>query len=195
MPETSTGLLQRVRDGTDTNSWQRFMDIYRPYLYGWLRRQSLQHEDIEDLVQEVLKTVAESLRDFKHNGQCGAFRCWMRTILVHRLRAFQRSTRIRSPIQANSDLLAMVAEQLEDPKSRLSKTWERDHDQYMARKLLELVEPDFQPTTWKAFRRVVLEASEPEAVAAELGISVESVYAAKSRVLMRLRQESQQFLI
>jgi RNA polymerase sigma-70 factor (ECF subfamily) len=57
-----------------------------------------------------------------------------------------------------------------------------------------LVEPEFTPSTWRAFRRVVLEGAPPTAVAAELGTSVNAVFIAKSRVLQRLRQEARGLL-
>src|SRR5438105_2749143 len=66
MAETSTGLLRRGQDGTDSDAWQRIVNLYTPLLFGWLRRYSLQSEDAEDLVQEVLKTVSQELSDFEH---------------------------------------------------------------------------------------------------------------------------------
>jgi RNA polymerase sigma-70 factor (ECF subfamily) len=54
---------------------------------------------------------------------------------------------------------------------------------------MKQIEPEFHPKTWQAFRRVVLEEAVPERVAAELALSLDSVYAAKSRVQRRLRQE------
>ena len=34
-----------------------------------------------------------------------------------------------------------------------TKEWDREHDLYLLEKLLTLVQPDFEPTTWMAFRR------------------------------------------
>jgi RNA polymerase sigma-70 factor (ECF subfamily) len=51
-----------------------------------------------------------------------------------------------------------------------------------------LIEPEFTPPTWQAFRRVVLDDAKPAVVAEELGLSVNSVLLAKSRVLKRLRE-------
>jgi RNA polymerase sigma-70 factor (ECF subfamily) len=51
-----------------------------------------------------------------------------------------------------------------------------------------MLEPDFRPATWTAFRRQVLDGEPAEAVAAELGTTVNAVLIAKSRVLQRLRQ-------
>jgi RNA polymerase sigma-70 factor (ECF subfamily) len=82
-----------------------------------------------------------------------------------------------------------VLEQLEDPNSALSQLWDREHDQHVTRRLLELIEPEFSATTWQAFRRVVLEGAKAAEVAAELGITANAVWIAKSRVLARLREE------
>jgi RNA polymerase sigma-70 factor (ECF subfamily) len=50
-------------------------------------------------------------------------------------------------------------------------------------------EGEFQPATWQAFWGLTVEGKSGAEVAAELGLSVDAVYAAKSRVLRRLRQE------
>jgi RNA polymerase sigma-70 factor (ECF subfamily) len=190
MPATSTGLLTRARDLTDRPAWERLVAIYEPLLHGWLRRQGVQHTDAEDLVQGVLSAVAAELQGFRHNGRTGAFRAWLRTMLVNRLRAFRRSQRVRSACQSGSDLLARLADVLDDPASDLTRRWDDDHDRFVAHRLLERVATEFQPKTWRAFCRVAVDGADPDQVAEELGISVASVYAAKSRVLRRLHDEA-----
>lgn len=190
MPATSAGLLARARDLTDRPAWERLVAIYEPLLHGWLRRQNVQHADAEDLVQGVLTAVAAELRGFQHNGRAGAFRSWLRAMLVNRLRAFRRSRRVRSVCQPESDLLTRLADALADPVGDLARRWDDDHDRFVARRLLDRVESEFQPATWQAFRRVTADGADPDQVAEELGISVASVYAAKSRVLKRLREEA-----
>ncbi len=71
-----------------------------------------------------------------------------------------------------------------------SGIWNQEHDRHVMRRLLELAEPSFAPSTWQAFRRQVIGGVAAAKVAVELGISLHSVYAAKSRVLNRLRQEA-----
>jgi RNA polymerase sigma-70 factor (ECF subfamily) len=58
----------------------------------------------------------------------------------------------------------------------------------VARQLLSVVRRDFSPTTWQAFLRV-MQGERPADVAADLKISVNAVYVAKSDVIKRLRQE------
>ena len=57
------------------------------------------------------------------------------------------------------------------------------------RRALELMQADFQPTTWKACWEYAVQGRPAEEVARELDTTVAVVYAAKSRVLRRLRQE------
>jgi RNA polymerase sigma-70 factor (ECF subfamily) len=80
-------------------------------------------------------------------------------------------------------------DELESPASALSQHWDREHDEYVATSLLRRVQGDFAPATWQAFRRHVLEGESAVRVALELGLSLNSVLLAKSRVLKRLRQE------
>ncbi len=82
-------------------------------------------------------------------------------------------------------------QQLEDPASAMSRLWNRQHDRHVVRQLLALYENRFAPNTWKAFCRVAIEGERADVVATELGISLNAVFIAKSRVLSRLRQESQ----
>ncbi len=54
---------------------------------------------------------------------------------------------------------------------------------------LKRIRPEFKPATWQAFHRLVLDEADPETAAAELGLSVNAVLIAKSRILARLRRE------
>jgi RNA polymerase sigma-70 factor (ECF subfamily) len=58
----------------------------------------------------------------------------------------------------------------------------------VANRLLEMIAPDFEPTTWQAFL-LLTEGRRAAEVAAQLGVSVNAVYIAKSRVMTRLQQE------
>lgn len=193
MSATSATLLERLRDRADAEAWQRLVDLYTPLLTGWLRRHALQAADVDDLVQEVLAAVAREAPQFRHSGRPGAFRHWLRTILANRLREFWRGRRLRPSATGDSDVAALL-DQLADPQSGLSRLWDQEHDQHLVRRLLAMIEPQFAPATWQAFRRVVLEGARPDVAAAELGLTVNAVFVAKSRVLQRLRQESRDLL-
>jgi RNA polymerase sigma-70 factor, ECF subfamily len=193
MSETSTSLLERLREQPDGDAWQRLVRLYTPLLRQWLGRYGLQPSDVDDLTQEVLAVVVRELPQFEHNRRPGAFRRWLRTILVNRLRGFWRARQSRPLATGDSDLGRML-EQLEDPESGLSRLWDQEHDRHVLARLLEQIEPEVTPTTWQAFRRVVLEGEDEEAVASALGVSVNAVFIAKSRVLSRLRREARDLI-
>jgi RNA polymerase sigma-70 factor (ECF subfamily) len=188
VPETSVSLLERLRLRPDEASWQRLIDLYGPLIRGWLARYACQPADADDLSQDVLAVVVHELPHFRHDLRRGAFRRWLRTITVNRLRNFWRTGRVRHEAPAGGDF-DQVLNQLEDPDSALSRLWDQEHDQHVVRRLLEMLEPEFEPATWRAFRGLMLEGKPTAAVAAEVGISPNAVRIAKSRVLRRLRQE------
>jgi RNA polymerase sigma-70 factor (ECF subfamily) len=186
--ETSASLLQRLRQHGDEASWKRLVALYTPLLQGWFRRELVPPADVDDLVQEVLAVLVRELPTFEYDPNRGSFRGWLRTVAVNRLRVFWRSRRARPLATGDSDL-ARRLEELEDPHSALSRLWDREHDRHVARRLLELIEGEFEPTTWQAFRRLALDGAPATAVAAELDLSLNAVYLAKYRVLKRLQQE------
>jgi RNA polymerase sigma-70 factor (ECF subfamily) len=189
MSTTSASLLDRVRRDPRSPDWRPLVDLYEPLIRGWLRRQNLIAHDADDVVQEVLAVVIRRLPEFEHNGRTGAFRAWLRTITTHCLRDHWRSGRRRPAATGDNEFQQLLA-QLEDPSSGLSQLWNQEHDLHVARKLLEMLRGDFEPTTWQAFQRTALDGAAAGEVAAELGITTNAVFIAKSRVLARLRQEA-----
>jgi len=60
---------------------------------------------------------------------------------------------------------------------------------YLVQRALQLMQSDFEPTTWQACWETVAQARPAGQVALELGITVNAVYLAKARILNRLRQD------
>ncbi len=189
MTATSASLLDRLRSNPRSEAWQRLVEIYEPHIRGWLRRNRMLDHDADDVVQEVMSVVVRRLPEFEHNGRTGAFRTWLRTITVNCLRDHWRSGKRRPHATGDSDFQQLLA-QLEDPTSGLSRIWDQEYDRFVTRQLLETLRGDFEPATWQAFQRTALDGLPAAEVAAELGITSNAVFIARSRVLARLRQEA-----
>jgi RNA polymerase sigma-70 factor (ECF subfamily) len=185
---TSKSLLERLRDRGDGDAWQRFLAVYESWLRGWLSRHDLQPADVEDLLQEVLAVVSRKLPEFVHNGQPGAFRSWLRAILTNMVRHFLRGQRNRQAVLPSQPLDDWL-DQLADPNSALTRQWEQEHDEQLVRRMLACIRGEFQPTTWRVFQMLVLEDRPAAEVASHFGLQRNAVYAAKARVLARLREE------
>ncbi|MBI2804409.1 MAG: sigma-70 family RNA polymerase sigma factor [Planctomycetes bacterium] len=193
MFETSHSLLDRLRRGPDESGWPRMVHFYTPLLRSWVKRAGLRDTDADDLVQEVLAVVVRRLPEFERRARVGAFRRWLRCITLNCLRDFWRRNRNRTRAIGHEEF-AHVLGQLEDPNSALSQLWDREYDEQILGRLLELVRPRFEEKTWQAFRLVALDGMPVDQVAAELGISANAVFIAKSRVLHLLRREGKCFL-
>jgi RNA polymerase sigma-70 factor (ECF subfamily) len=185
--ETSVSLLERLAGTPTDDDWRRLLDLYQPLLRAWLARAGVAASDADDLTQEILLVVFREVGGFERRGQ-GAFRAWLRTILVHRVRDHFHKRQTRPAATGDSDFLRKLDE-LESPDSGLTGRWDREHDEHVAGVLLRRVECEFGVAAWQAFRRHVLEGRPAAEVAAELGQSLNSVALAKSRILKRLRQE------
>jgi RNA polymerase sigma-70 factor (ECF subfamily) len=190
--ETSVSLLERLRTTSDEAAWRRLDAIYRPLIRRWLLRSPGLGDEAEDIIQDVMAVLVRELPGF-HRQRNGSFRRWLRTITAHRVIAHHRARQNRPrPLGAPPEECPLA--QLNDPHSELSLLWDEEHDKYVLRRLLELIEPMFEPTTLAAFRRVVFDEVGAAQAAAELGLSVTAVWLAKSRVLNRLRQEAAELI-
>lgn len=186
--ETSLSLLDRLCNQADAEAWTRLVEVYTPVLQQWLRRYDvLAPADVDDLVQDVLLTLSKEIAQFRPNQERGAFRAWLRTILVNRLRYFWRARQHRPQAIGGSDFAEQL-EQLCDDKSQISRLWDSEHDRQVMRRLFALVEPRFAPESWQAFRRQMVDGASADDVAAQMNMPLHSVYAAKSRVLKALRE-------
>jgi RNA polymerase sigma-70 factor, ECF subfamily len=186
MNETRQSLLLRAREG-DEGAWADLSRLYKPLICGYLRRQKVPDAEQDDLVQEILLAIVDGLPTFEHSGRRGAFRAWLRAIAYNHSCNYWRSPARRT--STVSDTLAKeTLARLEDPDHSLHKFWDEEHDQYVLRCLIDLIELDFEPATVRAFRRVALEGASGAEVAGELGITLAAVYASRSRVLKRLKE-------
>jgi RNA polymerase sigma factor (sigma-70 family) len=180
--DTPLSLLDRLLSHDDAEAWHQFSILYEPLIQRWVGRLVVQAADVDDVVQEVLKALLEGLPTFQHNHRPGAFRSWLKSITIHRIRRRWRAQRLTA--QQISD-----AKGLEDPHSGISRLWDQEHDRHVLRVLLERVRPEFDARDWGIFQRLVFEEASPRDVALDLGISPNAVYVAKARVLKRLRVE------
>jgi RNA polymerase sigma-70 factor (ECF subfamily) len=185
-PNTSASLLGRAQASGDPEAWNALVGLYAPLLRTWFAAAGLQPADRDDLVQRVMEVLVKRLPEFQHNGRTGAFRTWLRGIVTNLLREFWRE----KPTPVTDSIL----EQLSDPGGHLSRVWEEQHDRHVYQALAATVRAEVTESTWLAFHRTAIEERPPRQVAEELGLSVNAVLIARSRVLTRLRKLAAELL-
>jgi RNA polymerase sigma-70 factor (ECF subfamily) len=180
VPDTSVSLLLRLRRGSDQTAWERFVELYTPLMYGWATRLGAQDGDACDLVQDVLVILFRVLPTFDYDRE-RSFRSWLRTVVTNKWRERWRKL---APTVVSADVLDGLSDG--DVESSWDDAQERAE---LCRQALGLIREEFSPTTWAAFVQTAVEGRPVTDVCAELGLSANAVYLARSRVLSRLRQE------
>lgn len=188
--DTSPSLLESLRDASDELAWNKLVDLYAPLIRGWLKRHGAATDDLDDVTQEVLTVVVRRFPEFRRQPRTGAFRSWLRAITANCLSDHWRR-RNKQPSPVGGSDFAEVIEQLADPHSGISKLWDREHDEHVIRHLLARIRPDFSEQTWQAFQRFAMDGLSADEVAAELGVSANAVFIAKSRVMSSLRRQGE----
>jgi RNA polymerase sigma-70 factor (ECF subfamily) len=187
MTRTPSSLLERLRQPFEPEAWARFVALYTPLIYSWGRRVGLQEQDAADLVQDVFVTLLQVLPTFAYDLQ-QSFRKWLREVTINCWRKDRQRAAHR---------LVQVSQGQPEPAAasdELEETSEAEYRQHLVGQALRLMRTDFEETTWKGCRETAAAGRPAAEVAAELGLSVGAVYAAKFRVLNRLRRELQGLL-
>ena len=183
MESTSSSLLLRLRRPGKQAAWQRFIDLYTPLLYYWACRMGLAAHDAADLVQDVFVVLVQKLPQFQYDpGK--SFRSWLRTVAENRWRDALRK-RAAGPDERRRRRAGRCGRpgrgRRRMGRPNIVSSW--------SARAIQLMRTDFEEKTWKACWALVVEGKSGTAIAAELGMTIDAVYAARSRVLRRLRQE------
>ncbi len=187
---TSKTLLQRVRN-QDQDGWRDLVKLYAPLVYRLCRVAGVAKHDAPDVVQEVFRAASRNIAKFHRDRPGDSFRAWLLTISKNKIRDHFRQKAKHPAAVGGTDMQALI-HQVPD------LTWESssdgshfDSNSDLMRRAIRLVRNDFAESTWRAFWGVTIEGQSTDLVAEELGISIWSVYQAKSRVLSRIRDELQ----
>ena len=186
MNTTSESLLLRLRnssnDSIDESAWQEFVKIYTPLLFSWARQIGLPDNDASDLVQEVLLLTFQKLPQFSYD-RSSSFRGWLRTVTINKYREKRRRLSAQQAVASHS-----ILEQLQ-PVDIAQSTWDINYARMLVAQTMQPMRGDFAEETWAALELVVGKQVSVNDAAETTGVSPFTIYAAKSRLLKRLRDE------
>lgn len=183
--ETSLSWLGRLVESPSGAEWHQLSTVYGSLVANWVERAGVPLSDVDDVVQEVLIVVMKRVSEFEHQHP-GAFRAWLKAILSNQLKKYFREN-VRRTCRISLDNIC-------DTASSDSQLFDREHDEYLAARAMKIIEHEFEPNTWNAFRLQVIENQRPLDVSMQLGISINAVIKAKSRALKRLREALQDLI-
>jgi len=180
---TTTALLDQLRDHDNHPVWEEFDRRYRPLLVGLGLRLGLTAQDAEDVAQETLVRFARLHARGKYDRSRGRLRSWLLGIARNCSLDLLDGIRRRNVGRGSSAIVEL-------PDARdLDALWDEERRRVvLARGLDDLrARGQFDERTLQAFELVALERVPAVQVAETLGMSIDSVYAARSRCVKRLR--------
>ncbi len=185
VPDTRDSLLMRVANPSDQCAWDQFARIYRPVVYNVARMRGLQDADAQDVAQQVLVAVAQSLPTWKRRDESTLFRHWLCRIA--------RNTTInmltRQPLDRAVGGVDNKAERETEQRAvgGLDSQIEREYRRQIFRRAAEIVRSRADAVTWQAFALTMIDGLTIAEAAGQLDRSEAVIYAARSRIMRRLK--------
>ncbi len=185
--QTRATLIQRVQNQHDEKSWAEFVRVYRRYIYAIIRSMNISEHDTEDILQQVLINLWNSMPKMDYN-KINRFRSWLSTVTKNCVTDFirKRSREANRLEKAGQDDTLTYLKAIRLPE--IDDIAEREWEIHLTNLALENIEPLFSGKAVDAFR-LTLQGKSVEQIAVELDLKDNSVYRLKNRVKERLIQE------
>lgn len=195
---TRPTLLGRLADLSDDRSWREFYLTYEVHIRRLARRRGLSEQDAEEVAQDVLKRVAESIRTYQRTDRRGAFRSWL--FQLTRWRASDRMRRRRrdgshasvsldEPSGPSASDGTRLGIDMNATTPTLDRQFELEAQRYVLDTLLARLERTVSKKHIQIFQMVMLDGVPVPRVAELFRTPASAVYVIKHRVLDKLRAE------
>ena len=181
----SSSLLYRAQRSDDI-AWTKLNQLYFPLIQQWIRSSGVAAADADDIAQQVLVQVHRNIGNFSRDGDSGSFTGWVWTTTKFKIRDYINEQKTQ-PRAAGGSMAVELMHQLEKNENEIFD--EVNASVRLTRNLLEMIRAEFKSFTWDAFWRVAVEGERAADVAADMDMTVQAVYKAKSKVLRRVREE------
>jgi RNA polymerase sigma-70 factor (ECF subfamily) len=185
-PETRDSLLVQLKSPANREAWDQFALVYRPVICRLARRRGLQDADAQDLAQRVLMAIASAIGSWEKSSESVQFRHWLRRVARNAIvNALSRRPHDRAA--GGSAVHELLLEQAHpDPESNAQIELEYRRELY--RQAARIVRSDVETETWRAFELTVIQNRSIDEAAIDLEKPVGTIYAARSRIMRRLRE-------
>ncbi|MBN8603124.1 MAG: sigma-70 family RNA polymerase sigma factor [Planctomycetes bacterium] len=181
-PKTTTSLLQDLRSSTSLR-WADFVEIYSPLLLYWFRKNGVAEQFLEDLLQDTLLHVSNSIERFERRSDGGSFRGWLRTLVRNKSVDFFRSH--HATFLLTEDQLMNLVTPVGKDELDLEK--EEEAIQQLKSRAMQVARCHVSASTWEMFWLSVTESHSTAEIAHQYQVTPAAFRVAKARVLKLLR--------
>lgn len=203
--QTRSSLLDRLKAGDDSRSWEDFYRTYGGLIRVFAQKAGLTADEAEEVVQETAIGVARHLPEFTYDPKVCRFRTWLLNLTRWRIQDQIRRRRsadkllgrpslddVSGPALSSDDTKrTATVERVPDPSiPGFGAEWDAAWESNLYARALEIVRGRIDERQFQIFDLYVTKNWPPEDVACTLGISVARVYLAKHRISAALTKET-----
>jgi RNA polymerase sigma factor (sigma-70 family) len=167
-------------------SWVRLVYRYQGQITIWCQKLGLQTADAENVTQEVLVRLTRKIH--LYDPKKAPFAAWLRRVTVHAARNYVRK-QTKAATGSGDTSQMMRLQEVQDDSENYWDLISSEAD----RKLLELAmkrtKAKVSKEAWMMFEMAAIQKIPGGKVADELGVSAQSVYSARHRVMLVLREQ------
>jgi RNA polymerase sigma factor (sigma-70 family) len=190
-PETRPSLLVRLADHADQTAWMEFAQVYTPVIHRLALRRGLQPADADDLAQQVLTAVSKAIDRWQNDPSRARFRTWLHRVATNFIiNALTRAAPDRASGDTGTHNQLHHAPAVQGPSSDLIRLELRRE---IFRWAADKIRDEFRSETWDAFWLTAIEGQAIDDVAGKLDLSAGAIYAARSRIMRRLKEKVAEF--
>ena len=175
-------LQQDVDDGA---AWVKLVKRYQGRITAWCLKQGLQLADAENVSQEVLYRLTRKIH--MYDPKKGPFPTWLRRVTIHVCSSYRRK-QMKAPTGTGDTAHMMRLQEVEDDATGFWEGIDEAGDRDLLRSALVLAQAKVSREAWTVFRMAALEKVAGPDIAAQLGITAQSVYSTRHRVLIVVKE-------
>lgn len=183
MEPTRQTLIQKICNQYDDKAWDDFVGLYKGYIYVVIRKMSIPHDQVADLLQEILLKVWSKLPEFKYEPNKTKFRTWLNRITKNHVLNYLRNENSRKNKHDEAEhVLPSISEN--EIEEIMTLEWRN----FLANIAMERVKKSFSGQAIEVFERS-LRGEKIDSIAAALELEESSAYKLRSRVKDCLKRE------
>jgi RNA polymerase sigma-70 factor (ECF subfamily) len=190
---TRQSLISRLRRLDDKDSWSSFFDVYWRLIYSAGRDAGLSNDESEELVQETVISVCNTIDKFKYDRNRGSFRSWLFQLTAWRIKdQLRRRGRIQFvPLVARDLDEETCQEGADEPMipAELESNWNMEWEANLLSAAIDRVRRRFDPKQFQMFELAVLKEWPIERIRSFLKVSAARIYVSKYRVVALVKSE------
>jgi RNA polymerase sigma-70 factor (ECF subfamily) len=195
-------LLNRLKTGDDTESWQEFYRIYGKLVRDFSIKAGLSDTEADEVVQETAIAMARHLPEYRYDPKVCRFKTWLLNQASWRIKdqlkkrkkeagwAHGQSTEAgQSPGSLDDTSRTATINRVPDPGAAdFDALFEAEYRKNLFAAALERVKVDFHLKQFQIFDLVVLKEWPAADVARSLGVTLANVYVTRHRISAAIKK-------